>query len=337
MAMLPERGRVPSMATSGLPSGKVLVVDDERANIEVLTRMMTREGYEVISASNGELALAAVARYRPDLVLMDVNMPVLNGFEACRQLKRETATRLLPVILLTGLAATEDRLRGIEAGADDFLSKPFAVDELRARVRSLTRLKRYTDELESAESVILSLALTIEARDPCTGGHCERLARYAVALGAQLGLDEEQQIALHRGGFLHDVGKVGIPDAVLLKAGALTEAEALLMRQHPIIGDALCGQMRSLQAVRPIVRHHHERQDGSGYPDGLRGDAIPWLAAVISVVDSYDAMTTERPYKRAKTPDQACAELRDEARKGWKHPTIVEALIDLELSGVLAR
>ena len=298
---------------------------------------MRREGYEVISASNGQLALEAVARERPDVVLMDVNMPVVNGFEACRQLKREPATRLLPVILLTGLAATEDRLRGIEAGADDFLSKPFAVDELRARVRSLTRLKRYTDELESAESVILSLALTIEARDPCTGGHCERLARYAVALGGQLGLDEEQRIALHRGGFLHDVGKVGIPDAVLLKAGALTEVEALQMRQHPIIGDALCGQMRSLQAVRPIVRHHHERQDGTGYPDGLRGDAIPWLASVIAVVDSYDAMTTERPYKRAKTPDQACAELREEARKGWKHPAIVEALIDLEQSGVLAR
>jgi len=337
MAMLPETGRAFSVATPGLPPGKVLVVDDERANVEVLTRMMRREGYEVISASNGELALEAVARYRPDLVLMDVNMPVVNGFEACRQLKRETATRLLPVILLTGLAATEDRLRGIEAGADDFLSKPFAVDELRARVRSLTRLKRYTDELESAESVILSLALTIEARDPCTGGHCERLARYAVALGAQLGLDEEQQIALHRGGFLHDVGKVGIPDAVLLKTGALTEVETLQMRQHPIIGDALCGQMRSLQAVRPIVRHHHERQDGTGYPDGLRGDAIPWLASVISVVDSYDAMTTERPYKRAKTPDQACAELREEALKGWKHPAIVEALVALQLSGVLAR
>ena len=337
MAMLPVSGAAVSGATHGLPAGKVLVVDDERANVEVLTRMMRREGYEVISASNGQLALEAVARERPDVVLMDVNMPVVNGFEACRQLKREPATRLLPVILLTGLAATEDRLRGIEAGADDFLSKPFAVDELRARVRSLTRLKRYTDELESAESVILSLALTIEARDPCTGGHCERLARYAVALGGQLGLDEEQRIALHRGGFLHDVGKVGIPDAVLLKAGALTEVEALQMRQHPIIGDALCGQMRSLQAVRPIVRHHHERQDGTGYPDGLRGDAIPWLASVIAVVDSYDAMTTERPYKRAKTPDQACAELREEARKGWKHPAIVEALIDLEQSGVLAR
>ena len=335
--MLTEGGPAGSGATHGLPPGKVLVVDDERANVEVLTRMMKREGYEVISASNGQLALEAVARERPDVVLMDVNMPVVNGFEVCRQLKRETATRLLPVILLTGLAATEDRLRGIEAGADDFLSKPFAVDELRARVRSLTRLKRYTDELESAESVILSLALTIEARDPCTGGHCERLARYAVALGVQLGLDEEQQIALHRGGFLHDVGKVGIPDAVLLKAGALTEDEALQMRRHPIIGDALCGQMRSLQAVRPIVRHHHERQDGTGYPDGLRGDAIPWLAAVISVVDTYDAMTTERPYKRAATPERACAELREEARKGWKHPAIVEALIDLQQSGVLAR
>jgi putative two-component system response regulator len=335
--MLIEGGPAASGATHGLAAGKVLVVDDERANVDVLTRMMKREGYEVISASNGQLALEAVARERPDLVLMDVNMPVVNGFEACRQLKRETATRLLPVILLTGLAATEDRLRGIEAGADDFLSKPFAVDELRARVRSLMRLKRYTDELESAESVILSLALTIEARDPCTGGHCERLARYAVALGAQLGLDEEQQIALHRGGFLHDVGKVGIPDAVLLKAGALTEVETVQMRRHPIIGDALCGQMRSLQAVRPIVRHHHERQDGTGYPDGLRGDAIPWLASVISVVDSYDAMTTERPYKRAKTPERACAELHEEVVKGWKHPAIVEALIDLQRSGVLAR
>jgi putative two-component system response regulator len=334
--MLPEREPAVSGATHGLPAGKVLVVDDERANVEVLTRMMRREGYEVISASNGQLALDAVVRDRPDLVLMDVNMPVLNGFDACRQLKRETATRLLPVILLTGLAATEDRLRGIEAGADDFLSKPFVVDELRARVRSLMRLKRYTDELESAESVILSLALTIEARDPCTGGHCERLARYAVALGAKLGLDEEQQIALHRGGFLHDVGKVGIADAVLLKAGSLTDEETLQMRQHPIIGDALCGQMRSLQAVRPIVRHHHERQDGSGYPDGLRGDAIPWLASVISVADSYDAMTTERPYKRSKTPEQARAELREEALKGWKHPAIVEALFDLQRSGVLA-
>src|SRR4051812_15513573 len=206
-------------------AGKVLVVDDEPSNVEVLTRVMAHEGYHVVSAISGELALDAVALEKPDIVLLDVNMPSMNGFEVCRHLKSQPATRLLPVILMTGLTAIEDRIRGIDAGADDFLSKPFVIEELRARVRSLTRLKRYTDELESAESVILSLALTIEARDPHTAGHCDRLAHYAVALGAHLGLGEDQQVALHRGGFLHDVGKVGVPQAILLKPGALTAEE----------------------------------------------------------------------------------------------------------------
>ena len=199
----------------------------------------------------------------------------------------------------------------------------------------MTRLKRYTDELEFAESVILSLALTIEARDPCTSGHCDRLAHYAVALGTELGLDQEQRIALSRGGFLHDVGKVGVPDAVLLKPGPLTVGEVLQMQRHTVIGDTLCGEMRSLQVVRPIVRHHHERPDGSGYPDHLRGDAIPILASVVSVVDAYDAMTTVRPYKPAFTHEAACRELRDDARKGWKNSAMVEAFVDLQHSGAL--
>jgi putative two-component system response regulator len=318
-------------------AGKILVVDDEPSNIDLLTRVMVREGYDVVSAANGELALVAVARERPDIVLMDVNMPEVNGFDVCRQLKRDAATRLLPVILITGLSASEDRIRGIDAGADDFLSKPFSIDELRARVRSLTRLKRYTDELESAESIILSLALTIEARDPYTSGHCERLARYAVALGGHLGLDEEQRVALYRGGFLHDVGKVGVPDAVLLKPGALTADEMVLMQQHPVIGDGLCGELRSLEAVRPIVRHHHERHDGTGYPDHLSGNAIPLLASVISVVDAYDAMTTERPYKAAVTTEVACRELRDEVDKGWKSKAIVEPFVELLQTGALVQ
>ena len=195
--------------TSG---GRILVVDDEAPNVEVFSRLMSRLGYEVLTATSGELALQSVARDRPDLVLLDVNMPGIDGFEVCRRLKSDTRTRLIPVVLITGLNAIEDRVRGIEAGADDFLTKPPVVAELEARVRSLTRLKRYTDELESAESVILTLGLTIESRDPCTQGHCERLARYATALGARLGLDEDQLAALHRGAFLHDVGKVGIPD-----------------------------------------------------------------------------------------------------------------------------
>lgn len=329
--------RKAAAATPGAASGKILVVDDERTNVDVLTRVMTREGYHVVSASSGARALDAVAREQPDIVLMDVNMPGVDGFEVCRRLKREAATRLLPVILITGLTASEDRIRGIDAGADDFLSKPFAIDELRARVRSLMRLRRYTDELESADSVILSLALTIEARDPYTGGHCDRLAHYAVALGVQLGLDEDQRLALSRGGFLHDVGKVGVPDAVLLKPGALSAAEFVQMQQHTVIGDTLCGELRSLQAVRPIVRHHHERPDGTGYPDHLRGDAIPILASVISVVDAYDAMRTERPYKPAFTVEAACRELREDARKGWRSGPIVAAFVDLQQSGALSR
>ena len=310
-------------------AGKVLVVDDERANVEVLSRLMTRLRYEVLTASDGASALECVARDRPDLVLLDVNMPGVDGFEVCRRLKGDSQTRLIPIVLITGLTASEDRVRGIEAGADDFLTKPPVLAELEARVRSLTRLKRYTDELDSAESVILSLGLMIEARDSYTEGHCQRLARYATALGVRMGLDDDQLVALHRGGFLHDVGKIGIPDAVLLKPARLTPAEYVVIQQHTVIGHALCSELRSLEDVRPIIRHHHERADGTGYPDGLKGDAIPLLARIVSIVDAYDAMTTERPYKAALTPEAACRELRSESDRGWKSGDLVEVFVAL--------
>jgi putative two-component system response regulator len=256
-------------------------------------------------------------------------MPGINGVAACRVLKNDPATRLIPIVLVTALQATEDRIHGIEAGADDFVAKPFNVHELRARIRSLIRLKRYTDELDTAQSVLLSLALTIEARDKCTEGHCQRLARYGVALGRALGLEDDDLSALERGGYLHDIGKVGIPDHVLLKPSRLTHAEYEVMKQHTVIGDRLCGELRSLQRVRPIVRHHHERLDGSGYPDGLRGDAIPLLAQITSVVDVFDALTTERPYKAARSTRAAFEELRREARHGWRNPDLVETFIQI--------
>jgi putative two-component system response regulator len=314
-------------------AGKILVVDDESQNVEVLRRLMTRLGYDVLAASSGESALQSVARDPPDLVLLDVNMPGINGIEVCRRLKADPATRLIPVVLITALTASEDRIRGIEAGADDFLSKPPVIAELEARVRSLTRLKRYTDELDSAESVILSLGLTIEARDPYTKGHCQRLAMYATALGTRLGLADEQHVALNRGAFLHDVGKIGIPDSVLLKAGRLTASEYALMQQHTVIGDNLCSELRLLEDVRPIVRHHHERPDGTGYPDQLKGEEIPLLARILGVVDVYDALTTERPYKPALAPNHAVRELREEAAKGWKFKEIVEEFIALAVQG----
>ena len=293
-----------------------------------------RLGYRLLEAADGVAALEAVRQHRPDVVLLDVNMPRLNGFDVCRQIKADPATQLIPVVLLTTLSSTGDRVRGINAGADDFLSKPAVAAELEARIRSLTRLKRYTEQLDSAESVIVTLARTIEARDPYTRGHCERLAEYATALGARLGLDETELAALRRGAYLHDVGKVGVPDSVLLKADRLTAAEYAVMKQHTVIGDEICSGLRLLDDVRPIVRSHHERPDGSGYPDGLVGSDIPFLARITSVVDVYDALTTTRSYKPAMSPVEAIRELREEAQRGWKFPDLVEAFIaTLPLAG----
>lgn len=315
--------------------GRILVVDDEPQNVKVLTRLMSRLGYDVVSAPDGESALQSVANEPPDIVLLDVNMPGISGFDVCHTLKGDPATRLIPVVLITTLTGSDDRIRGIEAGADDLLSKPPVLAELQARVRSLVRLKRYTDELDSAANVILYLGLTIEARDPYTNGHCRRLATYSTALGRRLGLSGEQLVALHRGAYLHDVGKIGIPDAVMLKVGRLTEAEHALMRQHTVIGDRLCGEMRLLQDVRPIVRHHHERPDGTGYPDKLRGEDIPMLARILSVVDVYDALTTVRPYKEALSSEEAVKVLREEAAKGWLFGQLVEEFAVLVATGEL--
>jgi putative two-component system response regulator len=310
-------------------SGKVLVADDEPANVEVVARLMKRLGYDVVTAANGLAALDAVHHERPDLVLLDVNMPQLNGYDVCRSIKHDPLTRLLPVVLITGLSASADRIRGIDAGADNVLSKPFVPGELEAQVRSLMQLKHHTDGLDSAESVILSLARTIEARDPYTSGHCERLAEYSAALGLWLGLDRVQCRALFRGGFLHDLGKIGVADAILLKAGPLSPEEFGVMQQHTIIGDRLCSQLRSLEDVRPIVRHHHERADGSGYPDRLRGDQIPLAAQIVAVVDAYDAMTTDRPYKTALQPQQAFDELWQDVTNGWKDASLVASFVSM--------
>jgi putative two-component system response regulator len=317
------------------PAGRVLVVDDIAGNITLARSVLERDGYIVTSASTGREALEAVARDLPDLILLDVMMPELDGFEACRRLKSDAATRLLPVVLVTALRNAQDKIRGIEAGADDFLTKPFNAPELRARVRSLIRIKRYTDDLDSAESVIVSLALTIEARDPSTDGHCQRLAAYAAALGAQLGLGEDDLAALERGGFLHDIGKVGVPDNVLLKPGSLTRDEYEQIKAHTVIGDRLCGELRSLRRVRRIVRSHHERLDGTGYPDRLKGDAVPLLAQLMGIVDVFDALTTSRPYKVALPPERAYEELVLEADRGWRRRDLVDVFIALATSGRL--
>jgi putative two-component system response regulator len=317
--------------------GCILVVDDLAPNRRLLARLLGRAGYAVITAGTGEEALALVRGSTPDLVLMDIRMPGgVDGFAACEAIKTHEATRLLPVVLMTGSSERADRVRAIEAGADDFLMKPVDEIELAARVKSLVRLKRYTNDLESAETLILSLARMIEARDPYTEGHCERLARYAVVIGRRLGLSDDDLAALYRGGYLHDIGKIAMPDAILSKPGPLTDEERELMKRHTTIGEDLCGTLRALARVRPIIRHHHERLDGSGYPDGLRGDAIPLLAQIIGVVDVFDALTTARPYKTALDATLAVAELRRDVERGWRDATLVETLAAAVADGALS-
>ncbi len=313
----------------------IIVVDDEAANRELLAEALGAEGHTVIPVEGAAAALEALAGISPDLLLVDVMMPGMDGIELCRRLKGQAPTRLIPLVLVTGLNGSEDRLRGIEAGADDFLSKPVRLSELRALVRSLLRLKRYTDQLEHAEAVLYSLALGVEAKDSALEGHCARLAHYAATIGEALGLDPGSLEALRRGGVLHDVGKIGIPDAILFKPGPLTPGEWTVMREHPVIGERICQPLKFMQAVLPIIRHHHERWDGSGYPDGLAGPAIPLTARILQVADVFDALTTVRPYHQPLTPAGAIEIIRAEAAKGFWDKGLVETFARLWDTGAL--
>src|SRR5215470_104910 len=312
----------------------ILVVDDNAMNAELLVELLTTRGYNVMSASTSDEAEAQIRVMPPDLILLDVVMPGKSGYELCHELKNDAATRLIPIVMITGLTAHQDRLAGIEAGADDFLLKPIDPEELFARVKSLLRLKEFTDELETAESVLCTLGLSVESRDPYTEGHCERLAQNAADLGRHLKLDEDEIIALRRGGYLHDLGKIAVPDEILKKGADLTPEEWVIMKQHPVTGENICRPLKSLRLVLPIIRHHHEHSDGSGYPDGLRQGEIPLLPRILQVVDIYDALRTARPYKPALSHDQAAVTMRDEARAGlWDEELVVEffSMLDKQL------
>jgi putative two-component system response regulator len=312
-------------------------VDDNSDTAMLMQELLGHRGYEVITASSAEQAEAKILHAAPDLILSDVIMPGKSGYELCRELKENPATRLIPFVLITGLSNREDRVRGIEAGADDFLNKPIFPEELFARVKSLLKLKEFTDELETAESVLCSLGLSVESRDPYTEGHCERLALHASALGRHLGLDDESVVALRRGGFLHDLGKIAIPDEILKKGSNLTASEWEIMKQHPLIGENICQPLKSLRRVLPIIRNHHEHSDGSGYPDGLKKQDIPLLARVLQVADVYDALRTVRPYKAALSHEQAAATMREEAMAGlWDQDLVNEFFFMLQKQELVA-
>lgn len=308
---------------------RVLAADDDPGQRLLIGEVLHAPRYQVTLVDSGHAALACLAAQDFDVVLLDRHMPGLSGDDTCRLIRAVPAQALLPVLMVTGSIGGDDLAASLGAGANDFIRKPYLPVELRARVDSAVQHKRLTDQLDTAESLLFALARMVESKDENTGDHCSRLAHHSVLLGQALGLSAPELLALRRGGVLHDIGKLGIPDAILMKPSALDEHEWTVMRQHTVIGAHLVGGLKSMRLTVPIVRHHHERWDGSGYPDGLAGEDIPLLARVFQVVDIHDALVYARPYKAAMSHRQALEILAAEADRGWRDPEITAVFIDL--------
>lgn len=311
------------------PRGKVLIVDASPERKQQTKATLGDLDHELIEASTTSEAISAISVHRVDLVLIDLEAPELGAIEFCRMIKKATATQLLPIFVVAAHDDLDSEVKAIEAGADEYFVLPLRTQAFRARVQASLRHKAVIDSLDDSETVLFSLAQSVEDRDPSLGQHCERLSLMAAAMGVALGLPPRDILVLQRGGYLHDIGKVGIPDGILFKAGPLTPEEWDVMKSHAERGERICSNMRSLVPVLPIIRSHHERWDGSGYPDGLKGEEIPLLARILQLADIYDALTTERPYKRALKAQEALRVIREEVDKGWRDPRLVDLFADL--------
>lgn len=307
-------------------ASKVLVVDDEMTNRLLLKDILSPLGYNVVEASDGDEALQITEREKPDIILLDVIMPRLNGYEVCRQLKSSPRTKLIPIIILTSLDQLTDKIMAVDLGADDFINKPFNLTELTARVKALVALKHYTDELEYVYDVLKSITMIVERKDAYTHNHCKNVEFYAVSIARELGLSDEDVHVLRLGAAFHDIGKIGISDEILQKPAVLSVQEMEIMKTHTIIGTDLLRPMKTLEKALPLIRHHHERLDGSGYPDRLKGNDISTPIRILSVVDIYEALISIRPYKNGMPHTQAMEILYCEAKKGWWDIDIIRML-----------
>lgn len=308
---------------------KILVVDDNIQNVELLDGLLSSRGYYVIKAYNGLEALKRAEEVCPHVILLDVLMPGMDGYEVCRRLKAQESTKLIPVVMITALNCLDDRVRGIEAGADDFLAKPFQKPELLARVKSLVRVKGLLDELENAQNVLFSLAIALDFNDPYTHGHSQRVAERGRELAAYMGLPEEEQRNIKFGGILHDIGKIATDKKVLHKPGSLNGKEYDHIKQHPVVGEKICAPLNFAKPFLHIIRSHHEKFNGKGYPDGLAGAAIPIGSRILGVVDAFDALITLRPYRNSVPLDAAVEIIRSEALRGYWDPKIVKAFCEM--------
>jgi len=308
---------------------KILIVDDNKVNVELLRSQLKPYQYNVDVSYDGEDALSKIAASPPDLVLLDLMMPKISGFEICRSIKQNKDTQFIPVIVITALQELDDKLKAIELGADDFLVKPINRLELTTRIKSLLHMKSLHDDLDTSESILISLAEALEAKDFYTRGHSERVAEIVVLLGRYMGMSERDLDYMRKGSLLHDIGKIGIKESILLKPGKLTEEEMAHIRSHPARGYDICSPLKSLEPCLAIIRSHHERIDGEGYPDGLKEDEIPLPAKITAVADAYDAMTTDRPYRKGMNKETALKIFENELASGQWDPAVVKALLEV--------
>jgi cyclic di-GMP phosphodiesterase len=311
------------------PNSKILIVDDSPENIETVEQILEDFKYEIFKALNGDDALELIEKIDPNIILLDVMMPGKNGFEVAEILKQNEKTRLIPIIMLTALDGQDERLRGYQIGVDDFISKPFNIFELRARVRNLLQLHTYISELDHAEQIIFSLARTVEAKDKYTEGHSERLSIMSTKLGHKINMQESDLVILRRGGILHDIGKIAIQDSILQKEGPLTDEEFEIIKTHPAEGERICAPLKSLKPILPVILHHHEKYNGSGYPAGLKGSDIPIHARIMGIVDCYDALTTTRSYRPSMSVDRTLGIMDNETIKGKWDPFLFNKFLEL--------
>jgi putative two-component system response regulator len=314
-------------------SSTVVVGNQIEEDRNALVGILGQESYDLLHVRDPE-ELRSVSGRR-DIHLMILDSGWEESFACCRRLKQNPRTQLTPVLMMLRDPAIEWQIRALDSGADELIAKPFHPDLLRTRVRSMLRHKTLVDQLEQSETILFALAQAIEKKDDEMGGHCERIATFSVALGMSIGLPRQHLVALYRGSYLHDIGKVAIPDSILYKRGPLDTAEWEVMKTHTVKGEEICRSLRSLAPVLPIIRHHHERWDGSGYPDGLAGADIPLLARILQMADVYDALTMERPYKPALEPEDALAVMQAETRRGWRDPNLMASFHGLHHASVL--
>ncbi len=307
---------------------RIFIVDDNEYNRQLLEATLYSEGYEVHQASDGQEALDRLDEVAPDLIMLDINMPVLDGLETCRRIRSQPEHNLLPIVILTAETDMKTHLSSIEAGANDFVTKPFIPAIILARAQSLIQVKKLTDEMENAQQAFVAMVRAVEAKDAYTHGHSERVAIFTSRLAAAAGLSEDDQDRLLQAGMLHDLGKIALKESILHKPSKLTDEEFDHIRTHPVIGEEILKDLKFAQKLLPAVRHHHENFTGGGYPDGIAGEEIPQDARLMAVADAYDAMTSNRPYRDGISSKQALNILKEDKLGQWQ-PEFVESFVAL--------